>query len=890
MAKTFKTIALCALALCLCAAPSLGVGTIKVSANEAVKFDGAYVTLSDGIAAKFKFEVPDGYTKATAVFNLEGEEQPTEKTLDIEKGTAIVAYDGLNPAQIDKKVSLALTLSGNEKPDIVGNTTFIVSEYLDTLLTAAPSAFAEIKTQSQYVTMRALAANLVNYSAKAKLYLNETDNVSSLLKTETVKNYVGTAVPVKDDKDTGTIENGAEYGIIGAKLLLGEKVNVAFSFVAKEEGVKVEVTLGGKAVTVEASEDTSITVNGGFKAYRAIFRGLSVTEFGETMTAKLVKDGTYIGNTVKYSVASYVYSMQTVGDEKMKALATAVYNYGLSAEKYTSEMAKDYISGLPTQTVEEDIYSSSASASAKTAVDWAYTLANPLKVYAHSLTAHNGYFYYLAYSGETQDSNDNYYFTYNIVKTNMEGKVIGYSKEFYGTKQNGGNWELEMRTPLWIKDGYVYSFNSDGKAVRVEEAKLTGENVDIEVVNDFTFGNISVSDINAVLYNSELNRFAVTTGKNTIKILDGDNLTNELKSISVGYSATIGGDENAFVVLNHKDGNYQPEISVYNWNGDKVDAFTASIADVGLENPKKSKPNGVTVYNGKVYYQLITWDGMQKTAIFEVSKQRVVSDYAVGNVIVNYQVDTSSKSLTNGWSTENGSFVRNAIEKDGWIYLMNDSKKLVRFDPVTGKKVAESQAIVGQIVMGRENVAMFAYNGRIYVYNVTDGKWNSLPLRFNATDEWKSVNCPVSLGDYASTGKFDNVYVFEDSGNIAVYKETTKGTTITLLNANGAKITSYTVESGYGRMSGGKDGYIYFTVNAQGAAKPKVIIIDTKTNIQTTIELPCSLENPSGSRITSVFELNGTLCYSSIKWIGENASDIEQVEFTVKGYKTITQE
>ena len=108
MAKTFKTIALCALALCLCAALSLSIGTIKVSANEAVKFDGAYVTLSDGIAAKFKFEVPDGYTKATAVFNLEGEEQPAEKTFDVETGVAIVAYDGLNPAQIDKKVSLAL--------------------------------------------------------------------------------------------------------------------------------------------------------------------------------------------------------------------------------------------------------------------------------------------------------------------------------------------------------------------------------------------------------------------------------------------------------------------------------------------------------------------------------------------------------------------------------------------------------------------------------------------------------------------------------------------------------------------------------------------------------------------------------------------------------------
>lgn len=210
MTKTFKKIVLCALALCLCAAVSLGIGTVKVSADEAVKFGGAYVTLSDGIAAKFKFEVSDGYTSAKAVFTLDGEEA-LEKTLDVETGTAIVAYDGLNPAQIDKTVSLALTLSGDGKAEIGGSTTFTVSEYLDTLLTADPSTFTKIKTQGQYVAMRTLVANLVNYSAKAKLFTNEEDTVSNLLKTETVKNYVGTAVPTADDKaEVGEIADGAE--------------------------------------------------------------------------------------------------------------------------------------------------------------------------------------------------------------------------------------------------------------------------------------------------------------------------------------------------------------------------------------------------------------------------------------------------------------------------------------------------------------------------------------------------------------------------------------------------------------------------------------------------------------------------------------------------------
>lgn len=101
------------------------------------------------------------------------------------------------------------------------------------------------------------------------------------------------------------------------------------------------------------------------------------------------------------------------------------------------------------------------------------------------------------------------------------------------------------------------------------------------------------------MYNSELNRYAVTIGKNTVKIIDGSDLTKELKSIPVGYSATIGGDENAFVVLNHKDGNYQPEISVYNWNGNKVDAFTASIATSDLKILKIANPTALPYTTAK---------------------------------------------------------------------------------------------------------------------------------------------------------------------------------------------------------------------------------------------------------------------------------------------------
>ena len=38
--------------------------------------------------------------------------------------------------------------------------------------------------------------------------------------------------------------------------------------------------------------------------------------------------------TLTYSVNSYCYSMQNSENEKMKALATALYNFGVSAEAF----------------------------------------------------------------------------------------------------------------------------------------------------------------------------------------------------------------------------------------------------------------------------------------------------------------------------------------------------------------------------------------------------------------------------------------------------------------------------------------------------------------------------------------------------------------------------
>ena len=588
MTKTFKKIVLCALALCLCAAVSLGIGTVKVSADEAVKFGGAYVTLSDGIAAKFKFEVPDGYTSAKAVFTLDGEEA-LEKTLDVETGTAIVAYDGLNPAQIDKTVSLALTLSGDGKAEIGGSTTFTVSEYLDTLLTADPSTFTKIKTQGQYVAMRTLAANLVNYSAKAKLYLNEADNVSSLLKTEIVKNYIGTAVPVKDDKDTGTIDNGAEYGIIGAKLLLGEKVNVAFSFVAKEEGVKVEVTLGGKAVTVEATEDTSIAVNGGLKAYSAVYRGLSVTELGETMTAKLVKDGEYIGNTVKYSVASYVYAMQTSNNEAMKNLATAVYNYGLSAKTYASEMTAPS-TAIPDSYGVGNIVKYCEYTTSKSNL---FAFNNTNGGFITNAIQYNGYIY----SARTDNGGS----IGKIVRYDYANKkVVAVSEQVEGlwSSMGGDNGVMFVYNDmLYIrsKNNVLYSLSLSFE----EGASATPVTENLTILGSY---GKSVNDLAAIIGVHVIDNMRVAVYVTNKIVILNNGVEEQTYTVTTTGKSRMGGGKNGYIYFTaNADDNGSPDVMIINVN--TKETKTISLKDVN-ENPKNSAIKAIFEYDGSLCFAM----------------------------------------------------------------------------------------------------------------------------------------------------------------------------------------------------------------------------------------------------------------------------------------------
>ncbi len=845
-------------------------------------FTGARVTLTEDIVTKFEYTAPAGYTSASYTFTYMGETTEA-KTATIKEGENTIEFAEANPARIGKTITANLTLTGKDKEPVTDTCEFSVANYLGTLLTAASSTFTEIKTQEQYVAMRTLAANLVNYSAKTQEYIGLEDTSSALLTTETVKNFVGSVEPNGTDATVGALTETDKYGFLGASLLLDGRVSVCFYFVAEStENLTLEIAFegGSNATLTEIVAAPEIAVKEGVTAYKAVLEGIPAIDMDKKFTAKLLSNKTAVGNEVTYSVKSYAHAMLSSGNAKMKSLATAIYNYGLSAKSYVEVMAKDYSVDLPTrtETLEYDTpFATNEVVSATMIGDW----RNPAgKAFAGSLTTDGEYLYALAYNSSATAANGMYTNSFNFVKFDTNGEQIAYSQAFDGVSKTGDNYQyggLEYYTPLWIKDGYAYSYNGAGKTIRIATASLTTNGASYEEVSDIKFGTADPATVNAVVYSATQKKYVVLAG-GTLAVYAENDLTTPLVTAQEEFNRRITVDDKYVYVTPLGDGTYSPTIYVKGWDLVNKTNFSikndAKTINFNADNITKTKTQGITICNGQFYYQLIEW-ASNKTTILKATKQRTVNDYAVGEVL-NYDFyKMTAENLTNGWNNTNGAYIFNAIEKNGWIYEYR--KCLVRFNPITKTAVAaKALAAEKNVIGGDENVAMFTYGDMIYVYDITDKVWKNLPLLFESGATLTEVESfPIKLGAYASS---HNIYVFEDTGNIAVFT----GSKIVLLDSTGAEKATYAVAtSGVSRMGGGKDGYIYYTTNAEGTANPTVYVINTKNNKIGVVSLPNVSNNPANSKISSIFELNGTLCYSLFKWSNGDKSNIQQVGFEV---------
>ncbi|MBQ3015220.1 MAG: leucine-rich repeat protein, partial [Clostridia bacterium] len=290
---------------------------VEVSPNFKIK--SARLSLSEDINVIYTASIPEGYLNHYMVFTFLGNDY-TVYGMDNGDGTYSFAFTHMIPQCLGDniKATLYATVEGTEVSVCIES--YSVRKYCE-------NQFAK-STDEKLLTM---LSDLLVYGAKAQLY--DGYNVDNLV-TEglelTASVYEALDSSVNKKALTGTADADAKWKSAGLRF---ENTMVMYAkFAASEaEGLVVNVSINGRTESYNVSE-LDVSDDGYYYIY---FRGILATEFDSEITANFVRNGETVGQTMHYSVNSYVYSQQTSGtNANLKALMEATYNYGASAYAY----------------------------------------------------------------------------------------------------------------------------------------------------------------------------------------------------------------------------------------------------------------------------------------------------------------------------------------------------------------------------------------------------------------------------------------------------------------------------------------------------------------------------------------------------------------------------
>lgn len=705
-------------------------------------FTGARVTLTEDIVTKFEYTVPAGYTSASYTFTYRGETTEA-KTATINEGENTIEFAQSNPARISETITANLTLTGEGKEPVTDTCEFSVANYLGTLLTAAPSTFTEIKTQEQYVAMRTLAANLVNYSAKTQEYIGLTDTSSALLTTETVKNFVGSVEPNGTDATVGALTETDKYGFLGASLLLDGRVSVCFYFVAEStENLSLEIAFdgGSNATLTEIVAAPEIAVNEGVTAYKAVLEGIPAIDMDKKFTAKLLSNGTAVGNEVTYSVKSYAHAMLSSGNAKMKSLATAIYNYGLSAKSYNDVMME--YQQIDTESVGCTIDNSVYTMTAENVTNGWNANTAPLIMNA---VQKNGWVYSVR---KTYDNKKGYLIRYDY-KTN---KQVAVSKEVIASDIQVG----ADGAAIFTYGDKVYLYNKkQGKWLSLPLLFNTGDNWDTDsgLPKDIDLGGYATNFENIHVF-EDLGLVAVYASGKIVVLKDG--VVQATYSVSPADKNRMGGGKNGYLYYTansdyyyDKDKNptFNPKVDVINVkNGDRN---TILLPNALAKDDNKFAVSGIFELDGKLFYTLFTWNSEMRSCMqsvgFTVEQRLDTPHKGIDEVIAEGGTLTNVKAK----AANIGGTVKGVVTDGEYLYMANcttTGKVKILKTTKDGGILGKTAEIDNGVVASEENAFfndktyLLYKDGYVYAYGARLG---TKVYRVKASDITADGTCEV---------------------------------------------------------------------------------------------------------------------------------------------------
>lgn len=282
-----------------------------------VDIKSAALVLTDDICMNYYVTVPENAENVYMTFLFNGELTKVTDYTVCEDGRYCFRFSGIYAQKMGDNISATLyaMVNGMQLTDCVAK--YSVRTYCVNQLNRADIDAKTVR----------LISDLLVYGEKTQLYMGyKTDE----LVTEGLTLSPSTFSRLDDSFDKKTVSGNADWDVrySGVTIVLGNKVKLRLT-VKTDDPSAFTYTVKARGAEKVYTADDLVKVSEG--TYYLYFDGLKATCFNDTVTASIQRDGKTIGQTVTYSVNTYILNNQDVKDQSLREMLEAVYNYGCSA-------------------------------------------------------------------------------------------------------------------------------------------------------------------------------------------------------------------------------------------------------------------------------------------------------------------------------------------------------------------------------------------------------------------------------------------------------------------------------------------------------------------------------------------------------------------------------
>ena len=261
-----------------------------------LKIAGANVSLQESISLFFAIDpaCASEYTDLYVEFKKGDVVTTSSETVNL-GGRTCFRFSNIAAKEVNDTITVTLYGTFNGKVYKAEEYSYSVATYCYNRL--AKSSDAKFKR---------VCVDLLNYGAAAQTYFSyNTENLANAALTDEQKTFGSTEYSALTDNRTNSGEY-TDYGVKAFNLVYEEVIKVLVAVEAKDlNGVVAKVTLDGKVYEIASSEFTPLTI-GGVQCYAFYFTNILPNQTRSVFSVTLEKDGVAVGNTMTYSIESYL--------------------------------------------------------------------------------------------------------------------------------------------------------------------------------------------------------------------------------------------------------------------------------------------------------------------------------------------------------------------------------------------------------------------------------------------------------------------------------------------------------------------------------------------------------------------------------------------------------